>query len=70
MAVPEMDPLLEFFVNFQMPPLLFATLIGIPSCLLYLGQVLIVLGHWGEFNSSFFKLFIVRALPVSTVKSY
>jgi hypothetical protein len=43
-----------------------AALLGLPSALLYLVEVLIVwrCRHLSPFNSSFFSLFVVRALPV------
>ena len=64
--------LLQRISSFVLVPNLTAALIGFPSALLYLLEVFIVWACRGQqqFNSSFFHLFIVRALPVSVFKFF
>ena len=46
------------------PPFILSTLIGVPSVLLYLLELCTLIRHWKSFNSSFFFLFLMRAVPV------
>ena len=48
------------------PPFIIGLLIGVPSVILYISEVfvLIINRKASSFQSSFFQLFILRALPV------
>ncbi|KAI1694357.1 srg family chemoreceptor domain-containing protein [Ditylenchus destructor] len=43
-----------------LPPFIIGLVIGVPSVILYLIEAIILIKHWTELNSSFFRLFLVR----------
>jgi hypothetical protein len=57
---------LQWLAQAQMPSLAIAEAFGLPSTVLYLLEVGLMLAHWRAFfNTSFYALFIVRAITVS-----
>uniref|UniRef100_A0A915ES70 Uncharacterized protein n=1 Tax=Ditylenchus dipsaci TaxID=166011 RepID=A0A915ES70_9BILA len=54
----------QTMANSPVPPIIIASVIGWPSFILYLMEVLILLTNWKQFKSSFYVLFLIRALPI------
>ncbi len=46
------------------PPIIVAVVVGVPSLLLYVVEVIVLLSPsgWKKFSSTFFRLFLTRAL--------
>uniref|UniRef100_A0A914NM53 Serpentine receptor class gamma n=1 Tax=Meloidogyne incognita TaxID=6306 RepID=A0A914NM53_MELIC len=51
-----------FLANTVYLPFVISVIIGVPSAILYLFEVVIIITKWKDFNSSFFQLFIARAI--------
>ncbi|KAF7632437.1 Serpentine receptor class gamma [Meloidogyne graminicola] len=54
-----------FLANTVYLPFIISVVIGVPSACLYLFEILIIIKNYKEYNSSFFHLFIARAILVS-----
>ncbi|KAL7076868.1 hypothetical protein ACQ4LE_003693 [Meloidogyne hapla] len=54
--------LLNIFSTNVAIPHIFAAIVGIPSALLYIFELIILYKHWSKFKSSFFVLFFFRAI--------
>nr|CAD2163570.1 unnamed protein product [Meloidogyne enterolobii] len=51
-----------FLANTVYLPFVISLIIGVPSVILYLFEVVIIITKWKDYNSSFFQLFIARAI--------
>uniref|UniRef100_A0A1I8BDY7 Serpentine receptor class gamma n=1 Tax=Meloidogyne hapla TaxID=6305 RepID=A0A1I8BDY7_MELHA len=56
--------LLNIFSTNVAIPHIFAAIVGIPSALLYIFELIILYKHWSKFKSSFFVLFFFRAIII------
>lgn len=67
-----MDFFASLLADYSRPPLFIAAVIGVPSLVLYIAEVLTLLKHGKRFNSAFYHLFLTRALIsiVNYVNSY
>ncbi|KAI1705519.1 srg family chemoreceptor domain-containing protein [Ditylenchus destructor] len=50
----------DWLSSHPLPPFILGLIIGIPSVILYVIEVIILLKHWRQLNSAFFRLFLVR----------
>jgi hypothetical protein len=61
----EIPPILGWLADAVLPPFLVATILGLPSAILYLLELVLIIRHRrSHFSSSFFKLFAARAIAV------
>ncbi|CAK5014420.1 unnamed protein product [Meloidogyne enterolobii] len=51
-----------FLANTVYLPFVISVVIGVPSAILYLFEVIIIITKWKEFNSSFFQLLIAKSI--------
>jgi len=51
-----------FLTNYSMPPILISLVIGVPSLVLYIAEVLILMVNGRRFDSAFYRLFRIRAV--------
>jgi len=57
-----MDYIVSLLANYPLPPIFIAFVVGVPSLVLYVGEVGVLLGHGKRFGSAFYRLFLARAV--------
>jgi len=54
--------LVALLTTYSLPPILLSLLIGLPSLMLYITEVVILLGNGEKFDTAFYRLFLTRAV--------
>lgn len=57
-----MDFVATFLADYPLPPIIIALVIGLPSMILYIAEVVIILRNRKRFDTAFYRLFLTRAV--------
>jgi hypothetical protein len=57
-----MDFVASLLTDYPMPPILISLVIGVPSLVLYVAEVVVLMTNGVKFDSAFYRLFLLRAL--------
>jgi len=52
----------RILTDYALPPIVISLVIGLPSLMLYIAEVVILLGNGEKFDSAFYRLFLTRAV--------
>jgi len=57
-----MDFIPRILTDYALPPILISLVVGLPSLVLYITEVVILLRNGAKFDTAFYRLFLARAV--------